>query len=266
MACRERAIFFDTRRFLIYYICMEDQTMPTKKEQRELKRQRKEAEHDYQARAKKTKKYIARSFVAIIIALAVVGLWKLSQQPVDTPPSSDDILQIQSDDWIKGSASSTAILIEYIDFECEACGAYYPLVKRLSDEYEDKILFVNRYFPLSGHKNGLTAALAVEAAGRQGKYWEMHDLVFEEQRNWGERRSADSTIFERYAEQLNLDMEQFKTDVNSREVKDRVMRDKNAGIGIGVNATPTFFLNGKKIQNPRGYEAFKSLLDAAIEQ
>ena len=112
----------------------------------------------------------------------------------------------------------------------------------------------------------MTSALAMEAAGKQGKYWEMHDLLFEEQQNWGERQASNPTIFEQYAEQLGLDIEQFKQDVDSQEVKDRVVSDRDTGIRLGVNSTPTFFLNGEKIQNPRGYEAFKSLLDEALKQ
>ena len=245
---------------------MEDQTMLTKKELKELKRQNKKDEHARQLRSRKLKKYLTRTFVIFTIVIAVVGIWKLSQQSTNSSISSADILQMQSGDWTKGNPNAPVTLVEYLDFECEACGAYYPLVKRLSEEYGEDILFISRYFPLPGHKNAMTSALAIESAGRQGKYWEMHDLIFEEQIKWGERTSADSTIFEEYAKRLNLDMDRFNKDVNSNEVNDRVLRDRNSGNRLGVNGTPAFFLNGKKIQNPRGYEAFKSLLDKALQQ
>jgi len=92
----------------------------------------------------------------------------------------------------------------------------------------------------------------------------MHDLLFVNQRDWGERKTPDMSIFEKYAEQLDLDMERFKRDVKSKKVKGRVITDRNSGNQLGVNGTPTFFLNGEKIRNPRGYEEFKSLIEKAL--
>lgn len=182
-------------------------------------------------------------------------------------PVSDDqkkLLEVVSDDYIKGNKEASVTLVEYLDFECEACGAYYPLVKQLAEEFKTDVRFVNRYFPLPGHKNGLPAALAVEAAARQGKYWEMHDKLFDEQKNWGEKQAADPKIFEGYAQAIGLNMDQFKKDVASKEVKDRVERDKNSGTRLGVSGTPTFFLNGDKIPNPKTPEDFKTFINAAI--
>tara|TARA_B100000745_G_scaffold295539_1_gene239762 strand:+ start:266 stop:1006 length:741 start_codon:yes stop_codon:yes gene_type:complete len=243
-----------------------EQAQLTKKERIELKRQNKEAKRELQLRNKKAKKYLAVSFTALMAIVAIAGLWKLSQQAVTPSLTDSEILQVQEDDYKKGNTDAGVVLVEYLDFECEACGAYYPLVKRLSEEYKDDVLLVSRYFPLPNHRNGMTSALAVEAAGKQGKYWEMHDILFEQQKNWGEQSSPNPAIFERYAEQLDLNMEQFKQDVDSQAVKDRVVKDRNLANQLGVNATPTFFLNGEKIQNPRGYEAFKSLIDKALAQ
>jgi len=245
----------------------EQQPVQTKKEKKEIKRQAREDERVRQVRTRQTKKYLTRGLVLGIIVLSIVGVSKMMQQSA-VPPSivSTEVLQVQVDDWTKGTADSSVKLIEYLDFECEACGAYFPLVKRLSEEYGDRVTFVSRYFPLPSHKNSMTSALAVEAAGKQGKYWEMHDLLFAEQQNWGELAAPDPTIFERYAEQLGLNMERYKQDVGSQEVKDRVIRDRDAGNQLGVNSTPSFFLNGEKIQNPRGYEAFVTLLEDALQQ
>ena len=174
------------------------------------------------------------------------------------------LLEVVSDDYIKGNKDATVTLVEYLDFECEACGAYYPLVKQLSEEFKNDVRFVNRYFPLPGHKNGMPAALAVEAAARQGKYWEMHDLLFDNQKSWGEKQSPDPAIFEGYAKQVGLNMDQYKIDVKSKEVSDRVNRDKNSGTKIGVSGTPSFYLNGEKIPNPKSPEDFKTFIQAAI--
>lgn len=185
----------------------------------------------------------------------------------NSTPVSDEqkkLLEVVSDDYIKGNKEASVTLVEYLDFECEACGAYYPLVKQLAEEFKTDVRFVNRYFPLPGHKNGLPAALAVEAAARQGKYWEMHDKLFNEQKNWGEKQAADPKIFEGYAQAIGLNMDQYKKDVASKEVKDRVERDKNSGTKLGVSGTPTFFLNGDKIPNPKTPEDFKTFINAAI--
>ena len=174
------------------------------------------------------------------------------------------LLEVASDDWIKGNKDASVTLVEYMDFECEACGAYYPLINQLEEEFKNEVRFVNRYFPLPGHKNGLLSALAVEAAGKQGKYWEMHDILFENQKTWGEKQSPDPTIFEGYAKQIKLNIDKFKKDVVSQEIKDRVNRDKNAGVKLGVSGTPTFFLNGEKIPNPKSLEDFRSFIQAAV--
>ena len=174
------------------------------------------------------------------------------------------LLEVVSDDYIKGNKDATVTLVEYLDFECEACGAYYPLVKQLSEEFKNDVRFVNRYFPLPGHKNGMPAALAVEAAARQGKYWEMHDLLFDNQKSWGEKQTPDPAIFEGYAKQVGLNMDQYKKDVASPEVRDRVNRDKNSGTKIGVSGTPSFYLNGEKIPNPKTIADFKTFIQAAI--
>ena len=217
-------------------------------------------------------KFVIGIIVATILVL-IGGVWFVSRTS-NTPASSDGstpvsdkqkkLLEIVSDDYIKGNKEASVTLVEYLDFECEACGAYYPLVKQLADEFKDDVRFVNRYFPLPGHKNGLPAALAVEAAARQGKYWEMHDILFDNQKTWGEKPAATPKIFEDYAKQIGLNMEQFKKDVDSKEVKDRVNRDSTSGNQLGVNGTPTFFLNGEKIPNPKSPEDFKTFIQAAI--
>ena len=121
-----------------------------------------------------------------------------------------------------------------------------------------------RHFPLRNiHPNADLAARAAEAAGRQGKFWEMHDLIFEHQKEWADQKDARE-LFVQYAQSLNLDIEQFWVDVDSSEIKDKIDIDSKSGLNFEVNATPTFFLNGEKLQNPRNYEEFKSLIQAAI--
>ncbi len=177
---------------------------------------------------------------------------------------ANSLTTIVSDDYVTGPETAPVTLIEYLDFECEACGAYFPLVKQLEQEFPNDLRVVRRYYPLPGHKNGLPAALAVEAAARQGKFDEMHDLLFTEQKNWGEKQAPTPAVFEGYAKKLGLDVAKFKQDVASQSVKDRVQRDVDSGTKLGNTGTPSFYLNGQKIQNPRSLEDFKTLIQAEI--
>jgi protein-disulfide isomerase len=241
---------------------MEQNQTATKRERQELFRQEKKQEELLRYRSRFIKKWIKIS-VPIFLAIASIGglIWYSATQP--TIPTSE-MLSLKADDWVKGNKDAQVTLIEYLDFE--ACGAYYPLIKRLSEEFKNDVKLVIRYFPLAGHRNGLPAALAVEAASKQGKYWEMYDILFENQSSWGERPISDPTIFEEYAKKIGLDIVKFKQDVNLPEVKDRIERDRNSGIKLGVQGTPTFFLNGKKIDNPRGYDDFKTLIESTIKK
>ncbi len=193
--------------------------------------------------------------VAGFVAMAV-KLKNGSNQPL-LPVSA-----IVVSDQIKGDHEAKIILIEYSDFQCPACAAYQPIVKQLVEEFKDKIVFAYRHFPLSQHKNSESAALAAEAAGKQGKFWEMHDLIFEKQNEWSESQTAEE-LFIKYAETLALNVEQFKKDFDLEEIADKIENDLISGERVGVNATPTFFLNGRKI-SPRSYEEFKQLIDSEI--
>jgi len=202
------------------------------------------------------------------ILVLVVGIFIVSKTSTTTQVASkeqsQEILTVKNDDWVKGEESALLTIIEYLDFECEACRVYYPITKQLKEEYKDKVRFVVRYFPLPGHKNSMTSALAVEAAGKQGKFWEMHDILYEKQKEWGEKFVADPSIFEEYAKQIGLDMEKYKSDINTQEVKDRINRDKEEAVSLGIQGTPTFFINGERIPNPKGYEDFKSIIDGLM--
>lgn len=204
--------------------------------------------------------------VGVILAVAIIGgiVWISSNAKSEKKVVENNLTTVATDDYIKGNQNAPVTLIEYLDFECEACGAYFPLVQQLAKEFPNDLKIVVRYYPLPGHKNGLPAALAVEAAARQGKFFEMHDLLFTEQRNWGEKQTPTPEVFERYAQKLGLDMVKFKKDVNSQEVKDRVERDVKSGTKLGNTGTPSFYLNGEKIQNPRSLEDFKTIIQAEI--
>ena len=213
--------------------------------------------------------------VGILLFGALFAYWKMSSSDAPKTSSSTsstsapavastDILTVQADDWVKGDKDAPVTLVEYLDFECESCGAYYPIIKELEKEFGAKFRVVTRYFPLPGHKNSMQAALAVEAAGRQGKYFEMHDILFESQKEWSEKSVADATLFVPYAKKLGLNLEQFDRDRKDEVVKARVERNKTEGNKLKINGTPSFFLNGAKIQNPRTKEDFTTLIQAEV--
>lgn len=237
----------------------------TKKERRELKRKMKVAEKQNVKRMKFMKKIALWCFAAILVTIAGLGIWKLSQSSDYLNFSPETILKVNEADHTKGNNTSGITLIEYSDFQCPACSAYYSILKQLNQEFTDKILFAYRHFPLKQHANAQLAARAAEAASRQNKFWEMHDLLFEHQGEWSDQKNAKEKFIE-YAQSLNLDMERFKNDLTSKEIKQKVANDYNSGVRLGVNATPTFFLNGKKLQNIRSYEEFKNFIQTELKR
>lgn len=206
--------------------------------------------------------------IAFSVLILGVGIFFVNKTQSSTAivgkEQTKEILTVKNDDWVKGSENAPITIVEYLDFECEACRVYYPIVKQLKEEYKDKVRFVVRYFPLPGHKNSMTSASAVESAGKQGKFWEMYDKLYDTQKDWGEKQVATPKVFEDYAKQIGLDMEKYKNDVNSSEVRDRINRDKSSANSLGIQGTPTFFINGEKIPNPKGHEDFKSLIDGLM--
>jgi len=141
-----------------------------------------------------------------------------------------------------GNSSASAYLVEFSDFECPACGTFEPTVKSLTTKYADRLLFSYRHFPLPQHIEGQPAAMAAEAAGQQGKFWEMHSLLFKNQ------KSLSSTIYTDLAKELNLDLKAFEKDRKDSSLSAIISADTDSGTSIGVNATPTFFLNGVKLE------------------
>lgn len=181
-----------------------------------------------------------------IIGIAVFFVSKPATPPTPLPRET----LIAADAHAIGNASASAYLVEFSDFQCPACRAFAPTVDALVNKYNDKLLFVYRHFPLDQHAFAVPAALAAEAAGKQGKFWEMYTLLFINQDKFSDAPWKD------LANQLSLNLDQFEVDTLNPESKTallaKIEKDRTAGIELGVNATPTFFLNGRKltITNP----------------
>jgi protein-disulfide isomerase len=151
-------------------------------------------------------------------------------------------------------------ILKYSDYQCPACKAYVPLQQRLKAEYGDLVQIEYRHFPLGGHQFAALAARTAEAARNQGKYEEMHDMIFEYQEEWSQGNAREH--FMDFARDLELDMEQFEADLESEEIINLVESQRQEGMRRQVNSTPTFFINGRKIrQNPQSYEQFKSVVE-----
>jgi protein-disulfide isomerase len=190
---------------------MAEQT-PSKQEKRYERLSKKDAEH----RASQRKRMIRTASIWLVGILFLTGIG-FGISKLSAPVESTSLLAsgISLNDNSKGNSESSVVLVEYSDFQCPACGAYYPLLKALVEEFGSEIRFVYRHFPLAQHQHAELAGRAAEAAGKQGKFWEMHDLIFENQQSWTNLRNSEE-VFTHYAVQLDLDMEKFKADLDSK--------------------------------------------------
>jgi len=158
---------------------------------------------------------------------------------------------VSNNDQSAGNANSSIVLVEFGDYQCPHCGHAHPLVKRLLKEHGTAFHFVFRNFPLQeAHPDAFIAALTAEAAAKQGKFWPMHDTIFEHQQSF-----RGFHTFIGFAEALKLDMQQFSEDVRSEHITKKVESDFESGIRSGVNGTPTFFINGSIAPYDGAYES-----------
>ena len=196
--------------------------------------------------------------------LLLFGVYKLINQPVvtDFPQTK----QLKTSDHIKWLPDKKNILVEYSDFQCPSCKSAHDFLKTVeasgSADFDitKKVTFVYRYFPLYQiHDKAKISAYVAEAAGIQGKFWEMSDLLFDNQQSWSTSNDPQNEFFLKYATELKLNIDQFKKDSDSTDVKNRVAEDLREAEQMGVNSTPTFFLNGQKV-DVNSYDEFKNLL------
>lgn len=213
-----------------------------------------------------------------IIFVLVGGLWLLvgavnnspsPATPVEIknlpPVSKDDFVKEQNKTGSESARQAKVTLIEYGDFQCPACAAYFPLVKQLSAEFGNQLRIVHRFFPLvNTHKNAMISAQTAYAAGLQGKFWEMHDKLYENQNDWSNTNPRDILIG--YAKDLELDLDKFKKDLDADSTKKFINEQLDLGASAGINSTPTFFVNGKHIKNPANYEDFKKIIQDEINK
>lgn len=200
--------------------------------------------------------------IGIMVAVLVGVIWakgNTDQMPVDVSNGTRVV-------HITGKQDASVTLVEYSDFQCSACAAYYPVVEQVIEKYKGQISFEYRHYPLTSiHRNAFAASRASEAAAKQDKFWEMYRLLFASQSSWENSNNAQ-TIFDGYARQLGLNIAKFQDDFASRETNSAI----NASIAgfneLGLpKATPTFLLDGKKV-SPRNLEDFSKLIDERLRK
>lgn len=210
-------------------------------------------------------KFILLAVVATV-AIVVGGIFLSSKMGGGSKSQSvnPEFLVRGDSDKIQ-APNEKAVLVEFGDFQCPACGTYHLFVKQLMVDFKDNLTFVFRHFPLSQHANARPSSYAAEAAGLQGKYWEMHNYLYENQEKWS-GLSDPKPFFVDYAKTLNLDIAKFEADMGDSGIKTKVDNDYGDGVALRIDSTPTFYLNGVKMDFPANYEAFKKAVQDAISK
>jgi Na+:H+ antiporter, NhaA family len=198
------------------------------------------------------KRFIPLAIIGIVLIAAVVGgmiLLRSSRQASNSnAPTPDPALEAKGAEppHIRGNPNAPVTLEEFGDFQCPSCGTYYAELKKIEGEFGDKLRVIFRESPLVPmHEHALMAAQAAEAAGLQGKFWEMHDKLYENQNTWTPAKDL-VPIFVDYAKQIGIDPDRFMKDLNGEQVAQRIFQDGKRVHALGLNGTPSFFVNGQE--------------------
>lgn len=220
----------------------------------------------YQARRGNNQAIAVIAIGAVFFAV-VAGVYFLSRDDGDdggsTPPVAEAAL-VTEDSWKITSEGAKVTIVEFLDFECEACRAAHPAVQEILQKYQGQITYVVRNFP--NHNNSVLAIKAAEAAGEQGKYWEMYNILFERQLEWGEKQESQAEAFLSYAQELGLDMQAFQASLESDKYLDAIAAEKQAALDLGVEATPTFYINGTKLVGVQSVRNMSERIDNLLAQ
>lgn len=184
--------------------------------------------------------------IVAVVAVVVAGFFLFSRNDTTAAPQSAD---------------GKVTVVEYLDLECPSCRAAYPGVERLKTEYGDRVTFDVRHFPIPSHRNAELAAVAVEAAGAQGKRDDMFRLMFDSQQEWGGQQTSQRAVFSGFAQQLGLDSAAFEKALDDQALRDRVLAQRTEGSKAGVTGTPTFFINGTKFTGAPTYDGLKAAIE-----
>lgn len=206
----------------------------------------------------------AAAIVAVVFGAVIVLISRRDDGP-DRALADTSAPAVVRDDSRRLNSPPDAVVtfVEFLDFECEGCRAAYPVVEQLRADYGDRVEFVLRYFPLPGHVNGERAARAVEAAAQQGRLEAMYRTMYETQAQWGERRTPADDVFRGFAAELGLDMAAYDAAYADPATAERIQVDVDDGMALGVQGTPTFFVNGEQV-SPRAVDDLRTAIENGL--
>jgi len=211
--------------------------------------------------------------IGVVLVAAAAGTWillrsqKSSNSANNASPPSGAVPSGAEPPHVRGNAAAPVTLEEFADFQCPSCGAYYPELKKIESEFGDRLRVIFRERPLvPPHEHALIAAQAAEAAGLQGRFWEMHDQLYENQKAWSEARDLVPILVD-YAKQIGLDPDRFMKDLNGEDVAKRIFQDGKRAHALKVTGTPTFYVNGKEAKDEQWKpDGLRAMINQALQE
>ncbi len=212
---------------------------------------------------KKDIKLVVFPLIALIIFGGLLFFFNKKEAPVEavTAPSTPQASLERAGTYMKGPAGAKVSVVEFFDPECEGCAAFHPILQKVLAEYPNDVHLIARYMLF--HGNSFPAALALEGAGKQGKYWEMYAILLERQSEWSHQDKPVNSIFEGFAKELKLDLVEFNKSYDDFTFKAALAKDIADGKLLGVKGTPTFFVNGQILMN-LSYNDLKAAIDREL--
>ena len=220
------------------------------------------------------KRFAPFLIIAVVLLGGLIAIWMFSRSsPPSNPPRNAATPELGSTPPgsqppnIRGNPNAPVTVEEFADFQCSSCAYYHPELKKIEAEYGDRLRVIFRENPLlPRHQHALVAAQAAEAAGMQGRFWEMHDKLFENQKAWSEAKDV-VPLFVDYAKQIGLDTDRFMRDLNGEVVAQRIFQDGKRSHALGITATPTFFVNGKEAKGDSWKpEGLRQMINQALSE
>ena len=213
-----------------------------------------------------TQKLRIFGFAALVVIVGAIILFNLSEKShTDTSNKNGTLIRENSHSTATGTYNYKVTMVEFGDYQCPACRFVEPEIKKLIDEYKDKVKLVYRHYPLPQHKNAVIAAQAAEAAGEQAKFWEMHAKMYETQDKWKDIENPID-FYVGLAKEFALDTTKFKASVESGKFKDIIDQDRRDADDFAISATPTLYINGEKYAGSMSYEAMKVKIDSILKK
>jgi protein-disulfide isomerase len=217
------------------------------------------------------KRFLPFAIIVIVLLGAVAAGWAVLRSARDAKtaatPTPDPAGQVKGAEpaHMRGNPNAPVTLEEFGDFQCPSCGSYHPELKKIEAEFGDKLKVIFRELPLLPmHEHALMAAQAAEAAGVQGKFWEMHDLLYDNQAKWVDQKDL-VPVFVDYAKQIGINPDQFMKDLNGETVAQRIFQDGKRAHSFGLKGTPSFFVNGKEAKDEQWKpEGLRQMIKDAI--